>query len=123
MKYILFFLAISTLLLTGCKKDQINQIIGRWSLYQIPANLESDYVWSFEEDDIVHNIRMNLTSGAMDTVTTANYLLKNGTLTIAGPTPIAYFLGDFRIQKLDNEFLVLLTQDGGQEYYEFVKEN
>lgn len=125
MKVAIPFL-IFIVVLTGCTREYENLIKGRWNKVSYEANPVHEEVWSFENDGSVYRIRYYFNNNETDTMSEGTYLIKNKTLTIAGPiypfdTP--FFKGDFSIDKLNDEVLIIYQNSVGLEYQEFVKEN
>lgn len=110
------------ILSVGCKKQKETLLQGRWDMYEIPEQ-PWDEIWSFAPNNTVHKIQ--ITNAEVDTIASGSYILKNNTITIAGPntTTSDLFGGDYTIKRLDKNYLVLHRHQNGLIYYEFAKQN
>lgn len=124
--YILLPAFLGLLTLTSCDKQNEQDLIGEWELLSKP-NENYSYKWIFNGSKVTllaTNVHDPL-DGEFDTCVVANYVMKNGVITVAAADvwcSYMTYVGEWDIQKLEPEFMTLRHETKqGTLWYEFQK--
>lgn len=115
MKGIFFVLALCFLFSCQQKRNE-RSVIGCWKKIDVVnGNSSQSETWVFEESG-----ESCLLLGS-DTVTHGFYLVKRHIITVTSEANITFYTGDWEIQDIDDEIMILSTQNNGLVYMEFMK--
>ncbi len=124
MRVALAIVFLFSLILCSCQREHKNKIMGEWQYVSVtkPALFDDTSYWRFDEDSVYCIVRNGL---QIDTTLWGKYTLKNNAIIISGPNTTKvggeYFKGNFDILELNNDQMILVRQEDGMLYYEFVK--
>ena len=110
---------------TSCNKQKIEKLKGEWTLVGgTSLTTESyDYFYNFTDDQVTISTQEK-GSAEKDICATGNYVVKNNVLTIAAQTVFCEYLtyaGDWDIETLDDEVLIIRQSGVGATTLEFIK--
>jgi len=121
-------LSFASLLLVGlmffsCEQLTQKKLEGKWEMLTVPnPGYEED--WTFTATTLVIT-RTNTGDSTANFTDSGTYTIHNNTITTTGEglasSGVEYYRGDFQINRLTNSQLILIRDDQGLQYYEFVK--
>lgn len=119
-------IAIFSITMFSCNKQQDNKIQGEWSLVsRPPGEQDTEYYWQFNEGDIYITYLIDGETVRDTCVRQGNYLIKNNVITIAAPVVFCNYItydGDWAIEVLKSDAMRLRRDAAnGTITYEFVK--
>lgn len=129
MKKIGLILSVVAILSVGifsaCNKQKEAKLVGEWTLVGgTSATTETyDYFFTFTDEKVTITTREK-GSLERETCATGNYVVKNNVLTIAAPTRFCQYItydGDWDIETLNDDVLVIRQTGNGANTLEFVK--
>lgn len=120
-------IAILSLFIISCNKQQENKLQGEWRLVSRPdGQQDAEYFWQFTEGDIYITYLLPDETVRDTCVSQGNYLVKNNVITIAAPVVFCNYIsydGDWAIEVLQSNALRLRKDAAnGSTTYEFVKD-
>ena len=121
-------LIIGALVLASCQKKKEDKISDTWRLIRVSVDSTVTWyeLWQFD-DGYITMLKRDDGTGTLDTLGTGQYSVDAGlsktfiTMEGMGATVNGYN-GDWEVLKLNNDIMVILHEENGWYYREFVKE-
>ncbi len=121
-------LIVGALILASCQKKQEDKISDTWRLIRVTVDSTVNWyeIWEFD-DGYITFIMENDSTGELDTIGTGEYTvdagLSNTYINMSNVSVSAYnYTGVWQVLKLNSDIMVILHEDEGWYYREFVKE-